>query len=300
MSHGSPVVVGLEDFLASREALTLAAAEAALRAAPLRIVHALPPAGPVIPPATITAVVEPTLESAARSLIDEAAAQVRQAYPDLEVRTDVSSVGPVLALLHEAESAQLLVVGASRGGLGSLLLGSTADALIRHASCPVLVARSNPGGERGPAAGEIVVGVDGSEVSLRAVEFAFAEASLRGSAVTAVHAVPVPALAVAEAAPPPLLDPDTQTEEALVLAESLAGWQEKYPDVHVTRRLVEGSPGRVLTDYSQGAELLVVGSRGRGGFTKLLLGSTSYTVLHKAACPVAVLPLPRQSTRAGG
>ena len=138
-----------------------------------------------------------------------------------------------------------------------------------------------------------MVGVDGSAVSLAAVRFAFAAASARGVALTAVHAWSRPLLGGSELAAYGVADPEeTQrlsSSHAALLSESLAGFREQNPDVPVTERVVEGHAGEVLGDESQGASLLVVGSRGRGGFRELVLGSVSSAVLHHAASPVAVV-----------
>jgi nucleotide-binding universal stress UspA family protein len=135
-----------------------------------------------------------------------------------------------------------------------------------------------------------VVGIDGTPASEAAIAFAFAQASAHGADLVAVHAwtdvVPEAEYLSGAAA----LDFGPFEERAAeILDERLAGWQEKYPDVHVRRQLVRDRAASVLLRHGEHARLLVVGSRGRGGFRGLLLGSTSQQLLHHATCPVAVV-----------
>jgi nucleotide-binding universal stress UspA family protein len=140
--------------------------------------------------------------------------------------------------------------------------------------------------ERDPAA-PVVVGVDGSPLSEAALAFAYEAAVMRKVPLVAVHTWWEL-----------ILDPHVtsmidwaalENEEREVLAERLAGWGEKYPDVQVERLVLRDHPGHVLVEQSKRAQLVVVGSRGRGGFTGLVLGSVSHAVLQRAHCPVAVV-----------
>src|SRR5690606_3692092 len=172
-----------------------------------------------------------------------------------------------------------------------LLLGSVAVGLGGHARCPLVVVRAVQDSE--PTA-PVVVGVDGSPLSDPALAFAFEAAAVRGVALEAVHAWRE---LVGDLDMATLLDWDAiETEERALLAERLAGWAEKYPDVPVRRVVTRERPARVLVEQSRGAQLVVVGSRGRGGFTGLVLGSVSHAVLHHAHCPVAVV---RSDARGG-
>jgi len=183
----------------------------------------------------------------------------------------------------------MVVVGsAGRGALGDLLAGSTTAALAAHTRCAVAVIR---GRDRSAADVEepVVVGVDGSPVSEPALGLAFEEASLRGAPLVAVHAwLDADAVHVLAGAPS-FVDREPQGDaETRVLAESLAGWQEKYPEVTVRRVLEQDRPRHQLLDWSTRAQLIVVGSRGRGGFRGLMLGSTSHALVQHADCPVLV------------
>jgi len=169
------------------------------------------------------------------------------------------------------------------GGLGRLLLGSVSTALLQHAHCPVAVVHSDGGAA--PDA-PVVVGIDGSPASQTATALAFDEASRRGVELVALHAW-------SDVGVFPVLGMDWRDRERdgeEVLAERLAGWQEQYPDVQVRRELVCDTPARWLLQECENAQLVVLGSRGRGGFPGMLLGSVSSAVAHAARIPVIVTP----------
>jgi nucleotide-binding universal stress UspA family protein len=136
----------------------------------------------------------------------------------------------------------------------------------------------------------VVVGADGSEGSTGAIGYAFAQASERLLPLTVVH-VSTPASSRTTVGLRPTrsdLAAIAQHEQALT-AEEVAGWSEQYPDVRVNRHVLSGHPVTALVEHSEGAEMLVVGSRGRSAFAGLLLGSVSQGVLQHAHCPVAVV-----------
>ncbi len=189
-------------------------------------------------------------------------------------------------LIDASKTAQLMVLGAQgHSALGGMLVGSVSQHLTRHAHCPVVVVRGDHCSEKK----RVVVGVDGSEHALRALEFAFDYASWTGSTLVAAHG-----RGLSMSNGPLALDLSESEAEGLeegkrMVAEMTAGLREKYPDVHVEVEVVPMPGVRVLADASAGASLLVVGSRGRGGFLGLLLGSVSASVLTHAPCPVAVI-----------
>lgn len=282
------VVVGVDGSEHALRAVRWAAAEAALRRLPLRLVNAFGwEADRVVGQPALGDRYREVLLERAREGLAGAAALARREAPGVEVDTEVVVGFPIGVLGAEARAARLVVVG-DRGlnRLEGLLAGSVAVALAAHGACPVVIVR---GADRGATAAQapVVVGVDGSPVSEAAIAFAHEEAVLRGAPLVAVHAwsdvVLDPALA-------PLLDLDAvETDERQLLAERLAGWSDKHPDVPVEQVVVREHPARALLDQAVRAQLLVVGSRGRGELAGLALGSVSNAVVHRAACPVAVV-----------
>ena len=191
-----------------------------------------------------------------------------------------------------------VVVGSrGRGGSTGLVLGSTSTAVAMHASCPVVVVHRGRDLDRG---GPVVVGVDGSQLSEAAVAWAFDAAAQRGTGLTAVHAwLPPWGLADQWAVVGAGEWEALARSAAATLSESLVGWSDEHPGVVVEERVVQAHPGTALADASRGAQLVVVGCRGRGGFAGLVLGSVSRAVLHHAGCPVAVVHPDHHRERGG-
>lgn len=226
-------------------------------------------------------------------LLLKAADSARLEFPTVPVETHIVYGPAVTGLLDLVADAEMCVVGSrGRGGFAGLLLGSTSVELTAHASCPVVVVRSQQSADPGSESGRVVVGIDGSPAGAAAIGFAFEEASLRGAALTAIHTWELPFMEIPVMPGPSQVESiygETESSEGRLLAEALSGWQERFPDVNVRRKLLRGTAAQVLIEASPGAELLVVGSRGRGGFNALLLGSVSHAVLHHAMSPVAVV-----------
>jgi nucleotide-binding universal stress UspA family protein len=173
------------------------------------------------------------------------------------------------------------------GTVAGLLLGSTALQVVAHTPVPVVVVRHLEPMRRQ----EIVVGVDAPPIGEPALAFAFEEAALRGARLRAVHVWSEPGSIDHRGMTPLVYNPEVVTEEhAHRLDDGLATWREKYPDVEVVTEVVHGRPVRILAGLSARADLLVVGTRGRGGFAGLVLGSVSHGLLHHAHCPLAVVP----------
>ena len=282
------VVAGYDGSPASEAAAFWGAAEAERLGAKLRLVHvlALPVASSPIGIA-VTLETEP-LRHAAHQLLDKVSRRVRAEHPELAIDVVVEFGGTAPTLLLEATEAALVVLGSR--GLGEfrdLTTGSVSAHVATHAACPVVVIPPawSAGGTEG-----VVVGVDGSELSVDAVDFAFEQARARNTTLTAVMAWRDPVRTGPGDQLPLVYDLDVLEQEmAALLAESVAGHADKYPDVVVRQELVRGYPDDVLIDAGRSAELLVVGSRGRGAFRGLLLGSTSRALVHYAPCPIAVV-----------
>jgi nucleotide-binding universal stress UspA family protein len=230
---------------------------------------------------------------AAERILVAALADAGAADNHVTVTTAPVQGHPAEVLMQQAERAELLVIGTrGHGRIVGALLGSVSQYLAAHATCPVVVVRDSsaehPRGEPGPAAGQVVVGVDDPDLSSLAVDFAFAHAALHGMGVIAVHAHQRTAVRAPGAS---RLDATDARHEvrARMLTDALAGYRDKYPGVPVQEKQVHGRPAAVLVAEAAGAALTVVGSRGRGGFAGLLLGSTSQAVLHHASSPVAIV-----------
>jgi nucleotide-binding universal stress UspA family protein len=282
------VVVGYDGSPASETAAFWAATEAERLVARLRLVHAL--ALPVISSPIgigVTLEIEP-LRHAAQQLLDEVCLRIRADHPGLTIDVVVEFGGTAPALLHEATEAVLVVLGSR--GLGEfrdLTAGSVSAHVATHASCPVVVIPPNWSAED---ADGVVVGVDGSELSVDALDYAFEQAQARNATLTAVMAWHDPVRTGPGDQLALVYDLDAlRQESAALLAESVAGHADKYPDVVVRQELVRGHADDVLIDAGRSAELLVVGSHGRGAFRGLLLGSTSRALVHYAPCPIAVV-----------
>ncbi|MGC9665173.1 universal stress protein [Planosporangium sp. 12N6] len=282
-----PVVVGVDGSARSLDAVDVAAREAALRRHPLHVTHAyLWPYVAVPPGAVPVSRSDDALRRDAERVVREAVDRARSVAPSVGITGEVDVGAPVPALLERSRTATLVVIGdRGLGGFTGLLVGSVAVELAAHAASPVLVARGSP-----EPTGDVLVGVDGSPAGEVAVAFAFAEAALRGSGLAALYAWTDPAWYDLSGMQFVATDPTRLEAEAeRVLAEPVARWHERYPEVPVRFRLVRGRAPQALIEASAGAQLVVVGSRGRGGFTGLLLGSVSQALLHHAACPVAVV-----------
>ncbi|SCL31250.1 universal stress protein [Micromonospora inyonensis] len=215
-------------------------------------------------------------------LVQQAVTDAATANPGLTVRGEVSDGPPALMLQERSAEAALLVLGSrGHGGFTGLLAGSTAVSVTAHAHCPVVVVR----GDTPTATGKrVVVGVDGSELSLVALGFAVERAAGRDAPLHVVRTW-APAQWRAQG-----FDPDeAQAAERASLDESLRRWRESVPGLTVTTEVLAGNAASVLVEASRDAQLVVVGTRGRGGLRGALLGSVSQQVLQHAHCPVAVV-----------
>jgi nucleotide-binding universal stress UspA family protein len=299
---GSAVVVGVDGSLAARRAVRLAAQEAALRGLPLRIVTATPwpdlheGAGPAAERERLRALAD------ADAALAEAAELAQEILAPRRIHS-VTAVGwPAAVLVEESRQAELVVVGnRGRGGFAGLLLGSVGVEVSAHARCPVLVVHQPPAGARTPGPGApVIVGVDGGRLAREVTAAAFQEAELHAAPLVAVHTWNAPVLVGAGQLPPTIFEQvHRPADEAERLAEVLAPHRARHPGVEVVERVAEGRAAEVLVAESADAGMLVVGSRGRGAFAGLMLGSVSQAAIHHAECPVLVV---RSSgaKRAGG
>jgi nucleotide-binding universal stress UspA family protein len=279
------IVVGVDGSTSSDEALHWAVEEATRRRLPLHVLSAWQSDYGAETVAPLAA----SLEEDCRSIAESAAADAKTASPGLDVSTSTVHAQAASALIAASRRADTVVVGSRGvGAVAEALLGSTSMQLAAYASCPVVVVRQPIAGhEPSP---RVVVGIDGSDLSLEATGYAFEQASGRGLGLTVLH-VWNANVYTSEVALSALVEPwhELVAEQQQITSKAIAPWTEKFPDVEVRTHVVQGRPADVLVDASKGAELVVVGSRGRGGFRGLLLGSVSRSVLHRAHCPVAVV-----------
>ncbi len=281
------IVVGVDGSAASRVAVDWAARDAAMRRVPLTLVHVLAEAG-------VQAWIEVPLPSAviadeqanARKIMRDALGVV-EATTGAElfcINQKIVSGQPIPTLADFTKDADMIVVGSrGLGKWGRRILGSVSGGLVQHAHCPVAVIHDEDPLIPHPAQAPVVVGIDGSPASEHATAIAFDEASRRGVDLVAVHTWSDAGYEL-----PDVGWSEVQPEEDMLLAERLAGWQERYPDVTVRRVVRRDQPGRRLLEEAEQGQLLVVGSHGRGGFAGMLLGSVGSQVVQAARMPVIV------------
>jgi len=292
---GSPVVVGVDGSEHSLAAADLAADEAARRGLPLELVYGYVPPAPsasAIPPDLPPLGAAPglgdelvreqeALREQAGQVLHEAAARLHANHPDLPIITRLRDGNPAGVLADASRQATLVVVGhRGVGGFTGLLTGSVGVQLAQHAECPVIVVRGQPGADA-----PVVVGVDGSEGSRRAAEFAAAAAEWYETPLIVLYAWVGDAgwqPGVAQAGQPPPAVPD-------VVGRIVTDLTDKHPQVGVHPEIRQHMPAHeALVAASKHARLVVVGSRGLGGFRGLPMRSVSHALIHHAHCPVAI------------
>ncbi|MGH3477612.1 MAG: universal stress protein [Nocardioidaceae bacterium] len=274
-SAAKAVVVGVDGSRESDAALDWAVEETRRRGRPLHVVatdawseappitgYAQPPTLPAMP-AGVTAAYERALERARNRLGDV-------------VTGDLRPGRPIRVLRDAAATAEVLVVGSRTGEPRH----SVSHALAAHAACPVVVVL---GARRRRDSGRIVVGVDGSQESVHALAFGFEAADLRSATLEVVHSRQS---GETDAGSDETSDASDLQRE---ISENVGTYRERHPGVTVEEHLVDGRPVDELTERSDSADLVVVGSRGRGRVIGALLGSVSQRLLEHARCPVAVV-----------
>lgn len=290
------IVVGVDGSASSTAAVRWAAQEAHLRNLPLSVVTVLAPIAPIggpWPAVSVPEDYERLQHSEAEGMVDAAlqtVAHSADAQPP-QVTGEVV-LGPVVAnLVDMSKRAEMMVVGCrGEGAVSRALLGSVSSGLVHHAHCPVAVVHAE---ELPSPQAPVVVGIDGSPTSDLATAIAFDEASRRGVDLVALHAwSDMGPIEFGSANWAPIEWRNIKDAEQEVLSERLAGYAQRYPDVTVHKIVVSDRPGPRLVEKAGEAQLLVLGSHGRGGFPGMLLGSVCNAVVNSAQIPVIIARLP--------
>ncbi|MET8261034.1 universal stress protein [Micromonospora sp. NPDC005205] len=282
-----PVVVGVDGSPSSLVAAEHAARAAVLRSRPLLLVHGyLHPSGYGVPLNPYDIGVPPP-SAEAQQMLERTAAELTDRWPGLAAEVRQILGGPGATMIEESRRAELVVVGSrGLGGFTGLLLGSVGAQVAAHAHCPVLVVR--PDEQPIPVDGPVLVGVDGSESSRLAVGLGAEEAALRDVPLVLVHVGPADG---ARTVPEEIEESQAayQADVVRLLADASAVVRADHPDLVVREHPVRAAgAAQGLIEASGTAALLVVGTRGRAGFTGLLLGSVSQAAIQHAHCPVLV------------
>lgn len=283
-------IVGVDGTAPSMQAARWAADEAVDRGLSLRLLYCTSDMSGDVDPIIDPDFSEEPVACRAEAMLDVAARSIARSHPNLDILTMFERGDPRRILVRASERACLLVVGTRSGRLFNVLLESVPLDLTARAHSPVVVIPEDCERRIGP----IVVGVDGSGANDAAVGFAMDEAAVRGVGVVGILAKSG-WLNREPGRRPSLIDAgDAQPEHALI-AEEFAGWREKYPDVPVHHHVFRGNPVDCLLGYAGHTEpqlrpqMIVVGSRGRGPVTGLLLGSTGHALIARAECPIVVV-----------
>ena len=302
MNRGAPIVVGVDGSAPALSAVRWAAREAVLRTRPLHLLSVMPDEASTFGGAVkLGAPRFPNQQTVGRERLSTARSEALLSAAtlgdrELQIVDKLRFGNGVETLLNESRTAAMLVVGShGLNQFADAILGSVSAAVVLHSNVPVAVIRNVPNSKQPQMSGPIVVGIDGTENSEPAIAEAFETASLHGVELTAVHAWSDSDLTTVFRSDPDGVSPDwdtISTAEHAVLAERLAGWRQEYPDVAVRCVVVRDNPARQLEIESKSAQLVLVGRRGRGGFSSMLLGSTSRRLMHTASCPLLIMPSP--------
>ncbi|MGW3085246.1 universal stress protein [Streptomyces sp. NPDC001108] len=275
------IVVGIDPVRTGPLALAWATDEAHRRRLTLHLVVA-------VPPLREAQLVDDTPRHRAQTragneALRTAADWARARHMDVRTTSDLLDGAPAPVMSHLSRQAAMVVLGSRHLSRTEEFLsaGSLVVPVTAQARCPVVVVGDAEHGTQDPP--YLVVGVDGSESSRSALAFAFEEADLRRCELRAV----------AVWQPPVFFRHPEDTSlhaERRLLAETTAGWSERYPDTRITHEVLIGSPVELLAEASEHALAVVVGRRGRGGYSGMRLGSVVHGLLHRAHCPVITVP----------
>ncbi|OBB87744.1 universal stress protein [Mycobacterium sp. 852002-30065_SCH5024008] len=287
------IVVGVDGSTAGQAAVRWAAHRAALRIAPLTLVHVVDTPAPGWSQVPALTGFRRWSEQRAHEFINSAIKVAEKStgeHGPVQIDGKVFHSNAVPTLVGLSKEVEMVVVG-YRGYGGTVVrnfLGSVSSGLVYHAHCPVAVIHDDEPMVGDVTRAPVLVGIDGSPASEAATAIAFDEASRRGVRLIALHAWTDLRVSDFKEMFPTLNLEAQLSEQEETLAERLAGWQERYPEVGIRRRIEIGDPASPLIEASERAQLIVVGSHGRGGFAGMLLGSVAAAVVNRAKIPVIV------------
>lgn len=286
------VIVGVDGSAASDAAVSWAARDAAMRELPLTLVHVANPKASTWSQILVLEEVRGWQQAEGRRVLAESAKIAHGVVgtdPRIHIDGELLFAAITPKLIELSRHTELIVVGSDgRGALTRGLLGSVSSGLVRHSHCPVAVIRDEHQAAAQPDRRPVLIGVDGSPSAELAIKIAFDEAARRCVGLVALHS-----WSDKELIELPGIDwQQVKAEEERLLSEALAGWQERYPDVDVTKSLVCESPARALVEASKSAQLVVLGSHGRNFAGRMVWGSVSNAVVQSAHTPVVVARAP--------
>lgn len=288
---GVRILTGVDGSKESRQAAQWAAARAKQAGGSLEVLcaYALPSYTAASMDSGFAVVDNESIKDSAQAVVDQTVSELKQ--EGLEVSGRIEAGDPTAILMEESKSVDLIVVG-TRGGGGftDRLLGATSSALPAHSTCPVVVVPSSSQPGSFIPVEKIVIGIDGSNRSRRSLQAAIKETKLWNAQLTAIEAVPMASSAGVLAWLPAAVDRDAILRD--VRKELTSVCEEEIGDENISFRAhaLDGSAAALLTEFSTAVDLVVVGTRGKGGFAGVLMGSTSQSVLAHSSCPVMVIP----------
>lgn len=287
------ILVGVDGSAAALGAVRWAARDAALRNVPLTLVHVVDAPLPEWLEVAALSDFRQSHEHRARDFIESAVKVAEESTGEcgpVQIDSKVFHSTTVSTLVGLSTEVEMVAVGYGEHGgkLARSILGSVSSALVHHAHCPVAVIRDDEAIIGNVARAPVLVGIDGSPASEAATAIAFEEACRRGVGLVALHAWTDPRVSGSRGLRQDAKWDAQLSEEEETLAERLAGWHQRYPDVGVHRRIEIGDPARWLIKASERAQLLVVGSHGCGWLSGRLLGSVGAAVVNRAKIPVIV------------